>query len=73
MAAKKKENLGKTLADNVRRLREKKGLSQHALADKIGVPQGTLSCIENGHRGASMGMVARIAKALGVPGIELFR
>ena len=73
MAAKKKPNLPQILAHNVRRLREKRGLSQNDLAVKCKVHQGTISAVENQIRGVSMQMVATIAQALEVSGAELFK
>lgn len=69
----KKPNLPEILAHNVRRLREKRGISQQDLARKAGVQQGTVSGIENQLRGVSMAMVATIAHALEVNASELFK
>lgn len=74
MAAKKKvAGLPSILAYNVRRLREKRGLSQQALADKAGVYQGSIAAVENEIRGVSMSMIAALAKALEVTGADLFK
>lgn len=47
-------------------IRLSKGLSQTALADKIGTSQSRLSCIESGRDDPQLGTVAKIAEALGV-------
>ena len=73
MPAKKKPNLPAIIAHNLKRLREKKGLSQQDLADLAKVQQGTVSAIENQIRGPSMTMIAALANALEVPGAELFK
>ena len=52
--------------DNVRRLREKAGLSQDAFADLVGVHRTYMSGIERGKRGPTIRVVEKIATALGV-------
>lgn len=73
MAAKKKLNLDQILSTNLRKLREKRGHSQEDLAVLAGVTQGTISAIEGGLRSPSMGMIAKLASALGVQGRELLK
>jgi transcriptional regulator with XRE-family HTH domain len=53
--------LGKAL----RQLREKRGLTQEALAHEAGITTGSLSLIERGQRNPAWGTVSRIADALG--------
>jgi transcriptional regulator with XRE-family HTH domain len=53
--------LGKAL----RQLREKRGLTQEALAHDAGITTGSLSLIERGNRNPSWGTVTRLADALG--------
>jgi transcriptional regulator with XRE-family HTH domain len=56
-------------------LRKAKGLTLQAVCDHINeefgfskpVERGTISAIENGHRGASAQMLNAIASALGIP------
>ena len=57
---------------NIRILREIKEISQKELADKIGVPSGTLSHIERGSRQPSIEMLYNIADALNVSVINFF-
>lgn len=52
--------LGKAL----RQLRERRGLTQEALAHEAGITTGSLSLIERGQRNPSWGTVSRIADAL---------
>jgi len=52
--------LGKAL----RQLREKRGLTQEALAHEAGITTGSLSLIERGQRNPAWGTVSRIAGAL---------
>jgi len=63
-----------TLGDEVRRLREAKGISQASLAESIGVNQSFISQIEKGRRKGLHDVVQffRLADALGVT-VEHFR
>jgi transcriptional regulator with XRE-family HTH domain len=47
--------------------RQRRKLTQGALAKKIGVHQVTIARLESGTRRPSMAMLQRLAKALGVP------
>ncbi|HVP68488.1 MAG TPA: helix-turn-helix transcriptional regulator [Anaeromyxobacteraceae bacterium] len=53
-------------ASNIRRLREKKKLSQKALADKVGISVSYVSMLERGQRSPPLETVEKMAKALGV-------
>jgi transcriptional regulator with XRE-family HTH domain len=58
-----------TMADRIRRMRDKRGLSPAALAKLSGVPLSTLSVIDSGKRqGANLTVAtaSKIAAALGV-------
>lgn len=57
----------------LRELRQSRGLSQRALAEKAGVSIGTVYRLENGLRGAYPSSVRRLASALGVSTQELVR
>jgi transcriptional regulator with XRE-family HTH domain len=56
----------------VRQLREEQGLSQEALAHKVGVHRTYLGGIERGERNVSFANILRIATALDVSPSELF-
>jgi transcriptional regulator with XRE-family HTH domain len=58
-------------ASNVRRLREKKKLSQKALADKVGISVSYVSMLERGQRSPPLETIEKMAKALGVPAASL--
>ncbi|MGA8893478.1 MAG: helix-turn-helix transcriptional regulator [Anaeromyxobacteraceae bacterium] len=58
-------------ATNVRRLREKKKLSQKALADKVGISVSYVSMLERGQRSPPLETIEKMAKALGVPAASL--
>jgi transcriptional regulator with XRE-family HTH domain len=52
---------------NLKRIREKKGMTQEELAFKSQVKYGTLISYETGKRVATLERAARIAEVLGVP------
>jgi transcriptional regulator with XRE-family HTH domain len=60
------------LGNRIRRLRERKGLSQEAFADLARLDRSYMSGIERGVRNFSVLNLAKIAKALGVPITLLF-
>jgi len=59
------------LGEAIRRLREKRGATQEALAYEAGVTTGTLSLIERGRSNPAWGTIRGIATALGVSMEEL--
>jgi transcriptional regulator with XRE-family HTH domain len=58
---------------NVRLLRDKRGWSQEDLAEKSGLHRTYISGIERGVRNPTLGIIDRLAKALGVPPSELLK
>lgn len=54
------------LGENIRKLRELKGLSQQNLADEINLNQRTISRIENGNLSPKFDVIVQISKTLGV-------
>ena len=60
-------------AHNLRRLRALQGLFQEALADLAGVHRTFVSEVERQLRALSLDNVARLANALSVDPMELFR
>lgn len=60
-----------TLATNVRKLRERNGLSLRALAKRAGISAVTIARVEDG-RDSSVGTCDLIARALEVEIIDLF-
>jgi len=58
-------------ADNVRRLRARKKLSQKALADKVGISVSYVSMLERGQRSPPLETIEKMAKALSVPPASL--
>lgn len=59
------------LARNVRRLRTKRGLSQEALAEEVGLRQAQISEIESGTNNITLDNLHRLAVVLGVRPCEL--
>jgi transcriptional regulator with XRE-family HTH domain len=55
----------------LRKLRDEKGMSQVALAKKARISREHLGRLEAGRYDPSVGLVQRLAKALGVPLTEL--
>ncbi len=62
-----------TFARNLRRAREKAGLSQEALADKAGMHRNAVALLEGGRRDAKVSTVAKLAKALGTDAGDLLK
>lgn len=58
--------------DNLRHLRESRGLSQVDLAEMAGVTQGTISKIEHGNMNVGLDKILAIAAALRVEPVEMF-
>ena len=57
---------------NIRRIREKNGMTQSELADKAGITQAMLCWIEQGKRNPSLPSCEKIAKLLDCIISELF-
>ena len=58
--------LRETFATNLRVLRHKRKLSQEALADEAGIDRTYVSALERCVFSASLDMIEKLAKALGV-------
>ena len=61
------------VADNVRRLRKSRGLSQEQLAFEAGLHRTYISGVERAVRNPTIVIIGRIAKALGVEPMDLFK
>jgi transcriptional regulator with XRE-family HTH domain len=59
-------------ADNVRELREQRGMTQEQLAEASELHLNTISKLENKHREPKVTAIAKLAKALNVPLGPLF-
>jgi len=71
--AKTRENLRDVIADNVRRLRKARGLSQEGLADLCGLHRTYVGSIERAERNLSVDNIAKLATALGIEGWQLLK
>lgn len=58
--------------NNLRRLREERGLSQDALAQRAGMDPAEIRRIESARRDPGVRVVSRLAHALGVQPSDLF-
>lgn len=58
---------------NVKRIRERKGLTQEKFAELSGFSQQYISGLENGKRNPSIVTIYELAKALGVSHMDLVR
>jgi transcriptional regulator with XRE-family HTH domain len=58
---------------NVRRIRQKRGLTQENFAEISGFSQQYLSSLENGRRNPTVVTIYELATALGVSHMELVR
>ena len=59
-------DIREVFARNLRNLRREKGMSQEALADEAGVDRTYISALERSAYSASITMVEKLAKVLGV-------
>ena len=57
----------KTFPMRLKQLREAKGLSQAALAEKVGLSREYIARLETGKHDPPLSRVEKLAKALGVP------
>ncbi len=64
-------DIRRQLARNLKRLRTERGWSQEELADLAGLHRTYVSGVERGVRNPTITIVAALAKALGVPPVEL--
>jgi transcriptional regulator with XRE-family HTH domain len=56
--------LAQIFGQNVRRIRQEKGMTLEALADEVGLAYTYVGQIERGQRNPTLGVVERIAAAL---------
>ena len=56
--------LARSLAENLRGARERRGISQAALAKACGIPRSTIASIESGSSNPTLGVLARLSASL---------
>ena len=66
-------DMRRLVGQNVRRIREKKGLTQERFAEISGFSQQYLSGLERGRRNPTVVTLLELARALGVSHIELVK
>lgn len=66
-------DMRKLVGQNVRRIRDKKGLTQEQFADLSGYSQQYISDLERGKRNPTIITVYELATALGVGHLDLLR
>jgi transcriptional regulator with XRE-family HTH domain len=64
-------NFVKSFGKRVRTLRELRGMSQEALADRAGLHRTAISLIETAKRGSTLDTIEKLARALSVEPAEL--
>jgi len=64
--------LRRTVARNLRRLRQKRGLSQEELADRAGLNRNYVGMIEREENAPTVDALEQLAKALDINAVELF-
>jgi transcriptional regulator with XRE-family HTH domain len=52
--------------NSLRVWRERRGLTQHALADAAGLPQSTIARLESGERKGTAAQMRKLARTLGI-------
>lgn len=67
----KNDDIAARLAQNLRQLREARGLTQQQLATRAGVPRATCANLETGAANPTLAVLHRVAEALLVPLEEL--
>ena len=72
MAGRKGFLTRRLLANNVRRLRDARGMNQETLADSAHLDQSQISKIENAKLNVRLDVLQRLAVALGARVAELF-
>ncbi len=65
--------LRRTVAKNLKRLRQEKELSQEELADRAEINRNYVGMIERAENAASVDILEKLAQALGVKPVEFFR
>jgi transcriptional regulator with XRE-family HTH domain len=66
-------DMRKLVGQNVRRIRQRKGLTQEEFADVSGFSQQYISGLEQGHRNPTVVTLYELASALGVAPVDLIK
>lgn len=65
--------ISKKLGDNIKRIREEKGMSQGDISRALNMDRGYISRVESGQKNPTISNIEKIAKALGVSPDKLFK
>jgi transcriptional regulator with XRE-family HTH domain len=65
--------LQKTVGRRLREQRQALGLSQEAMAERLGYHRTFLGSVERGERNLTLASVEQLAASLGVPALDLLR
>ena len=65
--------ISKKLGKNIKRIRERKGMSQGDIHRITGMDRGYISRVESGQKNPTISNLEKIAKALGVAPDELLK
>jgi transcriptional regulator with XRE-family HTH domain len=65
--------LQKIVGRRLREQRESLGLSQEAMAERLGYHRTFLGSVERGERNLTLASVEQLASSLGVPALDLLR
>jgi transcriptional regulator with XRE-family HTH domain len=60
------------IGERLARARNSAGLTQQAVADRVGISQASLASYESGRRPVTAAMLVRLANAIGTPAAVLF-
>ena len=66
-------DLQRTVGSNLRAYRRKRGLSQEAFADLVGVHRTYMGGLERGERNLTLKSLERIAQQIGIEPLQLLR
>lgn len=64
-SSKKNNQMGESVGRRIREVRQKRGLTQQELADRLGVSLNTVNRMEMGHRTPGLDVVTRLGELLG--------
>jgi len=60
------KSISSKLGQNLKKIRNKKGISQGDISRKLNMDRGYISSVENGKRNPTLSTLEKIAQALGV-------
>ena len=67
------DEISKKLGQNLKKIREQKGMTQERICDILDLDRGYISSIENGKRNPTLSTLKKLADALKVPVDELLK